>query len=1108
MPPEPPTPADRDFALYQRARDPEALGRVFDATAGKLLLVAMHLVRDAAAAEDVLQATFLAAMRNCEQYDPGRPVLPWLTGILGNQATILWRERSRQPDPARLAAAPVPDPAQLAERAESAAAVAAALDGMPSPYRQVLVLALVHGLRAVEVARALERPPETVRSQLHRGLELLRRALPRGLAVPALALAAGGLAGRGLAAVRAAVQAEALAQVAPVVAAAANAAPAVVAQATPAVGGFAVCFGGILLMQKALLGVIGALVVALLLWCLSTGSGPSGHAAAARPDNPAAAQAPSDEKGTKADAQPAASEQRVAVADEPAGPRLLVRVVDAHTGRPEAAAEVLSVLDLDASALPAAERAAFVASESQDAEAHARRFGRLWRTDGDGTVAVPWPRGWRAVFVARAGIRYGQAQFTQDGSPELRIALEDDVTLRVRVVGPDATPVAQVAVALAVRWPDSESPAGIRLGITDREGLVCRRHLQVALWELQRLRRVPPIAVRVVSDIPAVDHPGVPIDLAALPSAPIVLAIPPTGRIAVGLVDERGVTAGACPWANLRELRAGSAWASASLDTEGDDDRLVFPHVGLGARFAVTSTPFPQQEGPGPTQPGEEVAFRFRSDATAPSLNGRALAADGEPMRSQILDLWIVRADGPQSQRVRTDADGRFCCLLTAKGRERPPASCAQLELLQHGSRTGLMARVDLQPADGPLQLGDVVLREGPLLAAGTMLDSEGLFVTPQLELRALEADAATGPVLAPPPSVVRGPGDRFSIRGFTAAPRLELLATGREYLACEPLRFDRGASDLRLVLRRKGRIVVTVLHDLPFELANLLCTEVIADGETGAQRPSWSAGPASPGQMRINLEDLAAGRCTLQVRIAGDPKPLAAIADIDVACGAVRDPRLTAIDIRGRVRIVRVQVLDGDGAPVLGPDSLLQAGTLVVDDASSGIRWVQLRDGWFLVPVASRPVAATIRVPGYRDQRVEAIDGDRTVRLEPLLELRARLQPELALPPGVTLHAFARVRGEPASPFDEVMRRQRGPIAGSGKPPAAQTGQRFTFALANTGDCELTFVLARNGGTRSVALPATPAMVAIAGSGAAKEVTCTAADADLQAALRDLLGN
>ena len=77
---------DRLFARFRRTGDPEALARVFDAVAPKLLAVARHLVTDAAEAEDVVQATFVAAIERAHSFDPKRRLLPWLIGILGREA--------------------------------------------------------------------------------------------------------------------------------------------------------------------------------------------------------------------------------------------------------------------------------------------------------------------------------------------------------------------------------------------------------------------------------------------------------------------------------------------------------------------------------------------------------------------------------------------------------------------------------------------------------------------------------------------------------------------------------------------------------------------------------------------------------------------------------------------------------------------------------------------------------------------------------------------------------------------------------------------------------------------------------------------------------------
>ncbi|HEX5052098.1 MAG TPA: sigma factor [Planctomycetota bacterium] len=79
-----------------RSGDPAALGAVFDRTAAELLHVAVWLCGNRADAEDLLQRTFVQAIEARAQFEPGRPVLPWLCGMLGNHARHLRRERARR----------------------------------------------------------------------------------------------------------------------------------------------------------------------------------------------------------------------------------------------------------------------------------------------------------------------------------------------------------------------------------------------------------------------------------------------------------------------------------------------------------------------------------------------------------------------------------------------------------------------------------------------------------------------------------------------------------------------------------------------------------------------------------------------------------------------------------------------------------------------------------------------------------------------------------------------------------------------------------------------------------------------------------------------------
>ena len=189
---------DREFARFQATGDPEALACVFDATAHKLLRLAVHLTGDEVGAEDLLQTTFLRILERAHQWDAKLSFLPWANSILANEARMGWRRR-RRTMPADLGLRPVPaDPTTIAEQSESIDALARAIDALGPEYRQVLKLKLIHGLKSPEIAQLLRIPPETVRTRAARGLARLRQALPAGLAGSAALFAQS----RGLAQIR------------------------------------------------------------------------------------------------------------------------------------------------------------------------------------------------------------------------------------------------------------------------------------------------------------------------------------------------------------------------------------------------------------------------------------------------------------------------------------------------------------------------------------------------------------------------------------------------------------------------------------------------------------------------------------------------------------------------------------------------------------------------------------------------------------------------------------------------------------------------------------------------------------------------------------------
>ena len=239
--------ADRAFARYCTSGDPGDLAQTFEATAPELLRVARHLTPDAATAEDVLQATFLAAIESRGRFEQDQRVRPWLCGILEHKAKEIARRERRVIDTDRLPEQLSSTPIDAAEHSELHGAIDDAMSELGETYRAVLHPYLTAGKSARAIAESLRRPAGTVRTQIVRGLEKLRQTLPVGLAG---ALTAWVLPERGLAAVQQAVTHHAQTVAASTTVAATVAAAAAGGGATATKTTVATT-GGILLMKEA-----------------------------------------------------------------------------------------------------------------------------------------------------------------------------------------------------------------------------------------------------------------------------------------------------------------------------------------------------------------------------------------------------------------------------------------------------------------------------------------------------------------------------------------------------------------------------------------------------------------------------------------------------------------------------------------------------------------------------------------------------------------------------------------------------------------------------------------------------------------------------------------
>jgi RNA polymerase sigma-70 factor, ECF subfamily len=133
------------------------------------------VVHDSAAAEDIAQEAFLAAVRSLDRFDRRRPFGPWLHRIVVNRAIDWSRARTLRREAGEagienVAAATAPDNPHAQSLAE-------ALAELSPEHRAVIVLRHLLDYTPGEIADLTGLPRGTVNSRLRRGLDHLAMRL-------------------------------------------------------------------------------------------------------------------------------------------------------------------------------------------------------------------------------------------------------------------------------------------------------------------------------------------------------------------------------------------------------------------------------------------------------------------------------------------------------------------------------------------------------------------------------------------------------------------------------------------------------------------------------------------------------------------------------------------------------------------------------------------------------------------------------------------------------------------------------------------------------------------------------------------------------------------
>lgn len=180
-----PAKTDRELVDAARQGDSQAFGVLVRRHQKRIYRLAVHLLRDAAEAEDVTQDTFVRAYGALDRFDGRSEPFTWMYRIAVNLSLNAIRSRkssrkSTTPDDPRIEGLLVEQRASLANPAATSAdrqmamALCDAMDDLSETLRTTLVLVSVDGLSHAEAAEVLGCPEGTVAWRVHEARKKLR----------------------------------------------------------------------------------------------------------------------------------------------------------------------------------------------------------------------------------------------------------------------------------------------------------------------------------------------------------------------------------------------------------------------------------------------------------------------------------------------------------------------------------------------------------------------------------------------------------------------------------------------------------------------------------------------------------------------------------------------------------------------------------------------------------------------------------------------------------------------------------------------------------------------------------------------------------------------
>ncbi len=175
---------DSELARRLKERDPHAMSDLYDRYGRIAYALIFRIVRNGAAAEDLVQETFLRVWNRVQSFDPQRGALgPWVLTVARNRAIDYLRSVDGRLSAGALELDRVENPARFSDFPDSALSIdrsrrlKSAFEKLNDNQRMVIELAYFEGLSQTEMAEQMKQPLGTVKTWVRSALKILRDEL-------------------------------------------------------------------------------------------------------------------------------------------------------------------------------------------------------------------------------------------------------------------------------------------------------------------------------------------------------------------------------------------------------------------------------------------------------------------------------------------------------------------------------------------------------------------------------------------------------------------------------------------------------------------------------------------------------------------------------------------------------------------------------------------------------------------------------------------------------------------------------------------------------------------------------------------------------------------